>query len=71
MATFYGHLSVLINGFWLYFNRISPKPIQIIVFLYIVLKKMMTNTPSHENWVDIVIGNHALHVQPIDKSVIC
>ena len=42
----------------------------IIVLLYIVLKKKMTNTPSQGTWIDVVIGNHALCAQPTDKSVI-
>ena len=70
MAIFCGPLSVLINGFWLYLGYHKNQNL-IIVLLYIVLKKMMTNTPLQGNWIDIVIGNHALHVQPIDKSVTC
>ena len=70
MDTFYDPISVLINGFWPYLGY-HKKPNLTIVLLYIVLKKMMTNTPLQGNWIDIVIGNHALHVQPIDKSVIC
>ena len=38
----------------------------IIVLLYIVLKKIMTNTLSQGTWIDIVIANHALHMQPTD-----
>ena len=32
-----------------------------LVLLYIVLKKIMTNTSSQGTRIDIVIGNHALH----------
>ena len=42
----------------------------IIVLLYIVSKKKMTNTPSQGTWIDVVIGNHTLCAQPTDKSVI-
>ena len=42
------------------------KPNLIIDLLYIVLKKITTNTPSQGTWIDIVIGNHALHAQPTD-----
>ena len=49
---------------WLF--RISQKRNLIIVLLYIVLKKITTNTPSQRTWIDIVIGNHALRAQPTD-----
>ena len=54
---------------WWYLPRprlfgISLKPNLIIVLLYIVFKKIMTNTPSQGTWIDIVIGNHALNSQP-------
>ena len=42
------------------------KNLMIIVFLYIVLKKITTNTPLQETWIDIAIGNHALRAQPTD-----
>ena len=42
-----------------------------IVLLYIVLKKITTNTSSQGTWIDIVIGNHELRAQPTDKSIIC
>ena len=38
----------------------------IIVLLYIVSKKVTTNTPSQGVRIDIVIGNNALHSQPTD-----
>ena len=45
---------------------ISQKQNLIIVWLYIVLKKITTNTPLQGTWIDIVIGNHALWEQPTD-----
>ena len=53
--------------------RISQKlnVIIVIVLLYTFLKKIMTNTPLQGTWTDIVIGNHALHPQNLDKLVIC
>ena len=42
----------------------------IIVLLYIVLKKKMTNTLSQGTWIDVVIWSHTLCAQPTDKSVI-
>ena len=35
-----------------------------IVLLYIDLKKITTNTPLQETWIDI--GNRALRAQPTD-----
>ena len=35
-------------------------------FEYIVLKKITTNTPSQETWIDTAIGNQALRAQPKD-----
>ena len=43
----------VLNSYWIHKNR--------IVILCIVLKKIMTNTPSQGTRIDIiVIGNHAL-----------
>ena len=38
----------------------------IIVLLYIVLKKIRTNTALHGTQFDIAHGNHALCAQPAD-----
>ena len=60
------------------------KPNLIIVLLYIVLKKITTNTLSHRTQLifdkpcsyfavrelDIALGNHALRAQPTDYSLI-
>ena len=43
----------------------------IMVLLYIVLKKIRTNTASHGTQFDSALGNHALRAQPTDKSLIC
>ena len=45
-------------------NTYREKPNLKIVLLYIVLKKITTNTPSQGTLVDIVIENHALRAQP-------
>ena len=37
-----------------------------IVLLYIVLKKITTNTPLQGTCCDMVIENHALRAQPTD-----
>ena len=64
---------------------ISQKPNLIIVLLYIVLKQIMTNALSYRTQfifdtpcsyfavreLDIALGNHALHAQPTDYSLIC
>ena len=43
----------VLNSYWIHKNR--------IVILRIVLKKIMTNTPSQRTRIDIiVIGNHPL-----------
>ena len=36
------------------------------VLLYIVLKKITTNKPSHRTQFNIALKNHALHAQPTD-----
>ena len=38
----------------------------ITVLLYIVLKKITTNKPSHRTQSNIALKNHALHAQPTD-----
>ena len=38
----------------------------LIVLLYIVLKKIITNTLLQGTWIDVVFGNHVLHAQPTD-----
>ena len=39
----------------------------ITVLLYIVLKKITTNKPSHRTQFNIALKNHALHAQPISQ----
>ena len=49
----------------------------LIVLLYIVLKKIMTNALSQRSQfiavraLDIALGNHTLRAQPTDYSLIC
>jgi len=54
----------------------SQKPNLIIVLLYIVMKKITTNTLYFQQAIflrelDITLGNHALYTQPTHYSLIC
>ena len=51
---------------WPLIKRIAKKSNQVTVLLNIVLKKITSNTQSHGTYFDIVLGNHALSVQPTD-----
>ena len=46
----------------LHYYRYHKKPNLMIVLLYIVLKKIRTNTASFGTQFDIALGNHALGV---------
>ena len=48
---------------------IEPTAESIIVLLYIVLKKITTNSPSQGAWIDIAVHrNHALCTQPTSAN---
>ena len=43
----------------------------VLLYMYIFLKKIATNTLLHRTQSDIyTLRNHALHMQPTDKSLI-
>ena len=46
----------------LHYYRYHKKPNSTIVLLYIVLKKIRTNTASYGTQFDIALGNHAMRV---------
>ena len=70
------HVSVWLRLITLSEIRISQKPNLIIVllYMYIVLKKITTNALSQRSqfiFKHIALGNHALRAEPTDYSLIC